>query len=235
MKKSLRSAIALASVLTVGLLTTACQNDDNAASAPSKAATAAAQEKTGDTGSAPAADEGGKAAQGADASGGTKSGSDGGQPDGSTGSGGKDGVQQGSGDKDGYGQVCGTNDLVWKVTAKTQAGGYDEISVRAQSGITCVLPAGIPVVTFGIDGGPLATNAEQSAGRPITLSGNKTAYAGVTPKTTNDDSGTEYASMTVSVEQNDPDPVPLAIDAVQVSEPAVSSWHTDPSKAVPLS
>ncbi|MFH8616898.1 DUF4232 domain-containing protein [Streptomyces sp. NPDC017979] len=224
MKKSLRSAIALASVLTVGLLSTACQKDDGASSAPTKAAGTeqSSEQKTGDTGSAPAADRGGSAQS--DAKGGAKEAE-----------GGKDGSapQAAGGGKDGYGQVCGSNDLIWKVTAKSQAGGYDEISVRAQKGITCVLPADLPVVAFGSDGieaGP----AEQSAGAPITLSGSKTAYAGVNPKTTNDDHGVEFASMVVAVAKGDPDPVSLAIDSVLVDRPVVSSWHTDPAKAVPF-
>ncbi|MEU9606429.1 DUF4232 domain-containing protein [Streptomyces sp. NPDC048057] len=227
MKKSLRSAIALASVLTVGLLTTACQSDDSADSTPPKAA--GTQQKTqeaGDTGSAPAADQGGGKDGGAQSDAGGK---DSNKDDG------KDGAtQQGAGGKDGYGQACGTNDLSWKVTPKSQAGGYDEISVRAKSGITCVLPAGIPVVAFG-SGGIEAGPAEQSAGRPITLSGTKTAYAGVTPKSVNANNGVEFSSMIVSVSTGDPNPVSLPVDGVEVNEPLVSSWHTDPAKAVPLS
>ncbi|WDM16949.1 DUF4232 domain-containing protein [Streptomyces lavenduligriseus] len=137
-----------------------------------------------------------------------------------------------AGDKTGYGQGCGCNDLRWSAKSMTQAGGYIQISVSAKPGITCVLPAGLPVVAFG-SGGTQAHPAEQSAGNEITLSGCTTVYAGVNPKTTNDDNGIEYSTVIVSVSDGDPHPVSLPVGNTIVDKPVVTDWHTNPVDAVP--
>ncbi|WP_181794642.1 DUF4232 domain-containing protein, partial [Streptomyces sp. WELS2] len=135
-------------------------------------------------------------------------------------------------DKTGYGQSCGSNDLRWSAKSMTQAGGYIQISVSANPGITCVLPAGLPVVAFG-SGGTQAHPAEQSVGSEITLSGGTTVYAGVNPKTTNDDNGTEYSTVIASVSDGDPHPVSLPVGNIVVDKPVVTNWHTNPADAVP--
>jgi hypothetical protein len=48
------------------------------------------------------------------------------------------------------------------------------------------MPAALPVVAFGSDG-TMAKPAEQSVGQEITLRTGVTAYAGVNPKTANQD------------------------------------------------
>ncbi|MEU9337859.1 DUF4232 domain-containing protein [Streptomyces sp. NPDC048290] len=153
------------------------------------------------------------------------------------------GVDNGSGervpvdspdDQGTVGQVCGANDIDWSTRSETQAGGYELIIAKAKPGITCYLPADLPTVSFG-SGGTMAGPAEQSAGPEIELTGDVTAYAGLNPKTTNDDHGTEWDSLIVSVGQDDPEPVSLPVEPLLVDQPVVTSWHTDPADAVPFS
>ncbi|MFJ4153077.1 DUF4232 domain-containing protein [Streptomyces galbus] len=115
----------------------------------------------------------------------------------------------------------------------TQAGGYIRISAKAKPGITCVLPAGLPVIAFG-SGGTQAGPAEQSAGGEITLIGDKTVYAGLNPKSTGNNSGVEYDSVIVSVSNDDPNPVSLKTGSIVVDKPQVTNWHTSAAEAVPM-
>ncbi|MEK8172927.1 DUF4232 domain-containing protein [Streptomyces sp. M19] len=78
-----------------------------------------------------------------------------------------------------------------------------EITAKAKSGITCYLPAELPVVAFGSDGTE-AGPAEQSVGGAIKLSGDTVAYAGVNPKTANSDNGKELDSIIVAIGREDP-------------------------------
>ncbi|MFF5436498.1 hypothetical protein [Streptomyces achromogenes] len=230
-----RAAFAASAALGAGLLLTACQ-EGSGTSADATAKTTATSQATPTP--QPAADATGTAAP----SGGQKS-----RPTGSTagathsGSGNGGGTNTGAGrtsddgtaaDKTGYGQGCGTNDLNWTAKSMTQAGGYIRIAVSAKPGITCVLPGGLPVVAFG-SGGTQAHPAEQSAGSEITLSGGTTVYAGVNPKTTNDDNGVEYSTVIVSVSDGDPHPVSLPVGNTVVDKPVVTNWHTNPADAVP--
>ncbi|MFK4099324.1 DUF4232 domain-containing protein [Streptomyces sp. NPDC019531] len=137
-----------------------------------------------------------------------------------------------SGDKSGYGQSCGTNDLNWSTRSETQAGGYILIMAKAKPGITCVLSGSLPVVAFGSDGTE-ASNAEQVVGDDLTLSGSTTAYAGVNPKTTNNNYGKELTSIIVSASNNDPNPISLKTGTITVDKPIVTNWHTSPSDAIP--
>ncbi|MFF5471874.1 hypothetical protein [Streptomyces achromogenes] len=232
-----RAAFAASAALGAGLLLTACQ-EGSGTSADATAKTTATSQATPTP--QPAADATGTAAP----SGGQKS-----RPTGSTtgathsgsGNGGGTNTNTGAGrtsddgtaaDKTGYGQGCGTNDLNWTAKSMTQAGGYIRIAVSAKPGITCVLPGGLPVVAFG-SGGTQAHPAEQSAGSEITLSGGTTVYAGVNPKTTNDDNGVEYSTVIVSVSDGDPHPVSLPVGNTVVDKPVVTNWHTNPADAVP--
>ncbi|PZT71317.1 hypothetical protein DN402_04925 [Streptomyces sp. SW4] len=138
------------------------------------------------------------------------------------------------GGKSGYGQVCGANDIDWRATSESQAGGYILVAATAKPGITCVLPAALPTVSFGSDG-TQAGPAEQSTGPAITLKSGVTAYAGVNPKTTNDDAGKELTSIIVSVGNEDPNPVSLEVGTITVDRPVVTNWHTSASDAVPFS
>ncbi|MEV7678880.1 hypothetical protein AB0O64_10055 [Streptomyces sp. NPDC088341] len=162
------------------------------------------------------------------ASGGTGSGSS------KSGSGDSNGSSSGSGDKSGYGQVCGANDISWSTRAETQAGGYILIIAKAKPGITCVLPAALPTVAFGSDGTE-AGPAEQAVGPQITLKRGVTAYAGVNPKTTNDNWGKELNSIIVAIGNEDPNPVSLPVGKILVADPIVTNWHTSAADAVPFS
>ncbi|MGJ3560153.1 DUF4232 domain-containing protein [Streptomyces sp. INA 01156] len=95
------------------------------------------------------------------------------------------------------------------------------------------MPGGLPVIAFG-SGGTQAGPAEQVAGDEITLSGGKTVYAGVSPKSTSDDDGTGYSTVIASVTDDDPHSISLEVGSVLVDKPLVTNWHTDPQDAVPF-
>ncbi|BCL29531.1 DUF4232 domain-containing protein [Streptomyces aurantiacus] len=144
------------------------------------------------------------------------------------------GVDTGDGKRVPVEQTCGANDISWSTKSETQAGGYILVMAKAKSGITCYLPAALPTVAFGSDG-TQAGPAEQSVGEQIKLSGSTTAYAGVNPKSSNEDGGKELDSIIVGVGDNDPNPVSLPVDTITVSDPIVTNWHTAPTDAVPFS
>ncbi|MEV5387087.1 DUF4232 domain-containing protein [Streptomyces sp. NPDC052721] len=237
MNHRFRTAFAVSAALGAGLLMTACQGDPSATGTTSaKTVAGSAATATSSPAPAPSAGEaGGSGGQESRTSGTTAGASRSGGTTGSTAGGtgsGRVSKDSGAADKTGYGQGCGSNDLRWSAKSMTQAGGYIQISVSAKPGITCVLPAGLPVVAFG-SGGTQAHPAEQSPGPEITLSGGKTVYAGVNPKTTNNDYGTEYGTVIVSVSDGDPHPVSLPIGNTLVDKPVVTNWHTNPADAVP--
>jgi hypothetical protein len=144
------------------------------------------------------------------------------------------GADTGNGEREPVEQGCGANDISWSTRSETQAGGYILITAKAKPGITCYLPAGLPTVAFGSDGTE-AGPAEQSAGEQIKLSGSTTAYAGVNPKTTNEDGGKELDFIIVGVGDDDPNPVSLPVDTITVDDPIVTNWHTAATDAVPFS
>ncbi|MCX5400489.1 DUF4232 domain-containing protein [Streptomyces sp. NBC_00102] len=241
MNRRLRNALVVTAAITSGFLMTACgggETDDSSAAESDPSIVQAA-----DASPSPSAAKDKSAASSGSSRPTAKSGSGSGTSgSGSSGSGSGTGTAADSAadtsgdeaaDKTGYGQSCGTNDLVWKATEMTQGGGYYQISVKAKSGITCALPGGLPSIAFG-SGGTEAGPAEQVAGDEITLSGSKTVYAGVNPKTTNDDLGTEYTTVIASVSDEDPNPVSLSIGNALVNEPIVTNWHTNAQDAVPL-
>jgi hypothetical protein len=209
------TALTLSVVLAAGLRTAACgngsaQDADAAATGPSAGASEAQDSATGGT------DKAGSGGTGA----GDASGTD------------EDTSDDTAADEPGYGQGCGTNDLDWSAGAETRAGGYILLSVKARSGITCFLPGGHQAVALG-SGGVQAGPVEQSAGEEITLGGGRTVYAGVSPKTTAGDAGTEFGTVIVSVSEQDPHPLSLDIDRALVEEPVTTNRHTNPADAVP--
>ncbi|WP_448321657.1 hypothetical protein [Streptomyces sp. CO7] len=219
----LPTALTLSVVLAAGLLTTACGGSAADADASDPAATAS---------------QGQDSADGADASGGAASGESPADDRDDAGDGDASGAAadtsgDAAGDGSGAGRDCGAGDLTWSARPRTQAGGYLQIAATAKPGVTCVLPAGLPVVAFG-SGGIQAGPAEQSAGDAITLGGGRTLYAGVSPKTSSGEAGTRFGTVIVAVSEGDPEPVSLKIDPVVVDAPVVTSWHTDPADAVPL-
>ncbi|EFL24515.1 LOW QUALITY PROTEIN: conserved hypothetical protein, partial [Streptomyces himastatinicus ATCC 53653] len=131
------------------------------------------------------------------------------------------------------GQACGANGISWSTRSESQAGGYVLIIAKAKPGITCTLPAALPTVAFGSDGTE-AGPAEQSVGDAITLGKGTIAYAGVNPKTTNDDAGKELDSIIVGVGNEDPNPVSLPVETMTVDKPVVTNWHTVAADAVPF-
>ncbi|MER5478985.1 hypothetical protein ABT026_18740 [Streptomyces sp. NPDC002734] len=219
----LPTALTLSVVLAAGLLTTAC---GGSAADPDAADPAAAASQGQDSSGGAEASDG--AASGESPADGRDDAGDG-DASGTTADTSGDAAADGSG----AGRDCGTGDLTWSARPRTQAGGYLQIAATAKPGVTCVLPAGLPVVAFG-SGGIQAGPAEQSAGDAITLGGGRTLYAGVSPKTSSGDTGTEFGTVIVAVSEGDPDPVSLKIDPVVVDAPVVTSWHTDPADAVPL-
>ncbi|MFC8073942.1 DUF4232 domain-containing protein [Streptomyces sp. NPDC057307] len=227
MNRRLRTAVAVTAALGAGLLMTACEGDDTS-SAPTGARSSATAAPDSSTAPDETSGDGDGKGEGAGAAAGAGK-SNGGSGTGTSGSGAKD-----AGDKSGYGQTCGTNDLSWSVSSESQAGGYFLIKAEAKTGITCVIPAALPVVAFGSDGTE-AEPAEQSAGNDITLRAGVAAYAGVNPKTTDEDGGKELSDLIVSVAGDDPNPVSLEVDPFIVDKPIVTSWHTSAADAVPFS
>ncbi|MFF4754031.1 DUF4232 domain-containing protein [Streptomyces sp. NPDC001270] len=232
-----RTTLAATVALGASLLMTACEGG-NTSSAPTGSSSSVAavpgssaasgRAGTSAPGSAGNSGNGGSASSGGKTAGSGSSDSSGTDSSG-TDSSGTDGVDT-AGDKTGYGQECGTNDISWSATTETQAGGYFLIKAMAKPGITCVIPAQLPVVAFGSDG-TQAENAEQSAGQPITLKGGVAAYAAVNPKTTNNNDGVEYQDLIVSVAQNDPNPESLNVGSFVEDKPVVSSWHTSAAES----
>ncbi|MFG3253889.1 DUF4232 domain-containing protein [Streptomyces sp. NPDC048172] len=136
-------------------------------------------------------------------------------------------------------QTCGANDLSWHVSSKTQAGGYYQLEVKASEGTTCWLPAELPWAAFKPSGGSeapeiVAKPAEQSVGKAIKLSGDKAAYAGVNPKSVNQDGGKIAVELRHKVSESDKTAYRSGpIGKVEVLSPEVTNWHTDPQDAVP--
>ncbi|MGW5214645.1 DUF4232 domain-containing protein [Streptomyces sp. NPDC004051] len=221
MSSNRRKALLLSAVAVCGtLLMTACEDgatpaaDSSAAASSGSSATGGENKKpggsgadTGDGGRQPVKEDKGSDGSGVD-----------------TGDGGRQPVEQ----------VCGANDISWSTRSESQAGGYILIMAKAKSGITCYLPAALPTVAFGSDG-TQAGPAEQTVGKQIKLSGSTTAYAGVNPKTTNEDGGKELDSIIVGVGDEDPNPVSLKVGTITVDKPIVTNWHTVPADAVPFS
>ncbi|MEU1787747.1 DUF4232 domain-containing protein [Streptomyces sparsogenes] len=211
-------------LVTAAMLATACQSSDDASARSGESSVSAKSEARGE---AEAKSEAGKdtasasSAKSSDAKGkGTRDG---------VGS----GADTGSGERGKVGQRCGANDISWSTRAESQAGGYILVIAKAKPGITCVLPAELPTVAFGSDGTE-AGPAEQAVGQAITLGRGTTAYAGVNPKTTNENGGKELDSIIVGIGADDPNPVSLPVDTITVDRPIVTNWHTSAADAVPF-
>ncbi|MDT0459577.1 DUF4232 domain-containing protein [Streptomyces sp. DSM 41527] len=220
-----RVALTAAAGVAIAVTVTACGNDggSGSASAGDSAASAKATAESSSGASQEGSGSGKETGSSSSSSGGTSS------KDGSSSSGSKSGP---SGDKKGYGQSCGANDLKFSARSETQAGGYILLSARAKPGITCTIPSGLPSVSFGSKGIE-AQPAEQAVGPAITLSGSKTAYAGVNPKTTNNNDGVEFTFLIAAIGASDPNPASVSTGSVTVDRPIVTNWHTNPADAVP--
>ncbi|MET8027913.1 DUF4232 domain-containing protein [Streptomyces avermitilis] len=225
----IRTVTLAATALVAALSLTACNGSDDPSAASSASSSTGAPAKGTDTNGTATGGTGSTGNKGS-GKGGSSSGSA--DADDSKSSSSSSSSSGGSGDKSGYGQSCGTNDLTWSSRSESQAGGYILVMAKAKAGITCVLSGDLPVVAFGSDGTE-ASNAEQVAGDPVTLSGSTVAYAGVNPKTTNSDYGKELTSIIVSAGNSDPNPVSLKTGAIIVDRPIVTNWHTSAADAVP--
>ncbi|GGL95153.1 hypothetical protein GCM10010129_43740 [Streptomyces fumigatiscleroticus] len=136
--------------------------------------------------------------------------------------------------RDGFGQACGTNDLTFKVSEETQAGGYFLVTAKAKPGITCYLKGTFPSAAFGSAPEAHVSPLEQAVTGTIKLSGSTAAYAGISPKSTNSDDGREYGQLIVAVAGYETQAVAFSLaEPVLVDKPVATNWHADPDDAVP--
>ncbi|MEU7639768.1 DUF4232 domain-containing protein [Streptomyces sp. NPDC039016] len=221
-----RVALTAAAGAALAVTVTACGPADGSGSGTSAASGKATNAASNDTGKDTSGSDQGTSSD----SGKATSGSDNGKA-------GKGGSSSGtgsapSGGKKGHGQTCGANDLTFSASSRSQAGGYILLSAHAKAGITCTIPGALPSISFGSKGIE-AQPAEQSVGPAIELSGSKTVYAGINPKTTKDDNGIEFNFLIAAIGNSDPNPVSVTTGAVKVDKPIVTNWHTSPDGTVP--
>ncbi|MFH9590607.1 DUF4232 domain-containing protein [Streptomyces luteogriseus] len=132
-------------------------------------------------------------------------------------------------------RACATKDLSFKVSLKTQAGGYYLVTAKAKSGVTCYLEGVYPSASFGSSADTEVAPAEHAVSERVTLSGSTAAYAGVNPKTTNNDFGKEFDYLHLSVAGDEINAVTLALpETATVDRPVATNWHADPADAVPF-
>ncbi|MFE7466065.1 hypothetical protein ACFU6R_18440 [Streptomyces sp. NPDC057499] len=225
--RSARLVLAAAAVAALAATTTACDPEDNAEAIGSTAPSAASS--AGTSGSASAGKDGGaNASDGSSTRGSGSGGSDG--SDGKTAA----GTGSGSGDKSGYGQSCGTNDLDMTVTWEARPISHYRVTAKAKSGITCYLDVNTPSVSFGSDPEGLASPVGQGGEDPIKLSGSAVAYAGINPKSTGGEGGTQFDHVIVATTEDDPNPADLELpDMATVEKPLVTNWSTKADETIP--
>ncbi|MEV7196221.1 DUF4232 domain-containing protein [Streptomyces sp. NPDC093510] len=132
-------------------------------------------------------------------------------------------------------QVCGSTDLTFKVTEKTQAGGYLLVTAKAKPGITCYLEGTIPAAAFGSHSDRQVAPIEQAVTDTIKLSGSTAAYAGINPKSTNGDFGAEFDQMVIAVAGDEAGAISVRLPSTTlVDKPLSTNWHADPADAVPV-
>ncbi|MFJ3713823.1 DUF4232 domain-containing protein [Streptomyces sp. NPDC090053] len=212
--RSARLVLAAAAVTALAATTTACNPNDitevSSSTAPSTAAGNSGNDSStiSDSGSS----TGGSRSSGSDKA-----------------------VDSSNGKKSDYGQSCGTNDLDFTITPESQAGGYYLITAKAKSGITCYLDENTPSVSFGSSADGVASPVGQGGEDPIKLTGSTAAYAGINPKTTNNDSGKQFENVIIATSETDPNPVEVKLpDTATVDKPIVTGWATNPANSVPV-
>lgn len=140
-----------------------------------------------------------------------------------------------AGGKD-IGQACGTNDLSFKLTEKSQAGGYYLITAKALPGITCYLEGLYPSASFGSSVDSEVSPAEHSVSETLKLSGNTVAYAGIDPRTTNNDNAKQYDFLHLSLAGDETNSITLSLPkTTKVDQPIATNWHAKASDAIPFS
>ncbi|MGW7294687.1 hypothetical protein ACWGIB_20140 [Streptomyces xiamenensis] len=133
-------------------------------------------------------------------------------------------------------QGCGTTDLTFTVTEESQAGGYFLVAAQANEGITCTLEGSYPMAFFGSAEESHVSPAGQAVDDSIEMSGDTIAYAGINPKTTNDDNGVEYEQVFISILGEDgANAVEFPISATLVDQPEATNWSLRDIDAVPMS
>ncbi|MFS8202167.1 DUF4232 domain-containing protein [Streptomyces sp. CWNU-52B] len=133
-------------------------------------------------------------------------------------------------------QACATDDLDFTVGSETQAGGYLLVTATAKSGVTCYLEGVFPSASFGSAADTEVSPAEQSVSDDVILSGSTAAYAGINPKSTNDNNGRQFDLLHLAVTGDELNAVTLELpETVTVDRPIATNWHADPADAVPFS
>ncbi|MFD5233667.1 hypothetical protein ACFWJ5_35105 [Streptomyces qaidamensis] len=133
-------------------------------------------------------------------------------------------------------RACVTEDLTYRVSLKTQAGGYFLVTAKAKSGVTCYLEGVFPSASFGSSADTEVSPAEHAVSDRVILSGSTAAYAGINPKTTNNDHGREFDFLHLAVAGDEANAVTLALpETATVDRPTATNWHADPADAVPFS
>ncbi|RYJ30651.1 hypothetical protein CU044_0994 [Streptomyces sp. L-9-10] len=227
--RSARLFLAAAAVTALAATTTACGPEDNGAAAAATSSSTESADNGANGGN------GGSAATDGSSAGDSDSGSGSGDSKSSGSSGSSDKTGSGDGGKSGYGQSCGTNDLDFTVTTKSQAGGYYLVTAKAKSGISCYLDVNTPSVSFGSDADGVASPVGQGGEDPIKLTGSTAAYTGISPKTTNSDSGVEFENVIIGLSDEDPNPAELKLpEPATVDKPIVTGWATNPANSVPV-
>lgn len=217
--RSARLVLAAAAVTALAATTTACNPEDIANAGSSTAPSAVA----------PAADGGNNSSSSANSS------NEGSSTGGSGSHGSTVETDSGNGGKSsGYGQSCGTNDLDFTVTWEAQPISYYLVTAKAKPGITCYLDVNTPSVSFGSGADGVASPVGQGGEDPIKLSGSAVAYAGINPKTTDGEGGTQFGNVIISTTEDDPNPAELELpDMATVDQPVVTNWSTNRNETIP--
>ncbi|GHD03737.1 hypothetical protein GCM10010313_19120 [Streptomyces violarus] len=133
-------------------------------------------------------------------------------------------------------RACGTKDLTFKLSSETQAGGYFLVTAKAKSGVTCYLKGVFPSASFGSAADTEVAPAEHAVSENVVLSGSTRAYAGINPKTTNNDYGKEFDRLHLSIAGDEANSLTLDLpETALVDRPVATNWHADPADAVPFS
>ncbi|MFJ7198077.1 MULTISPECIES: hypothetical protein [unclassified Streptomyces] len=222
--RSARLVLAAAAVTALAATTTACNPEDIANAGSSTAPSAVA----------PAAD-GGNNSSSNNSSSSANSSNEGSSTGGSGSHGSTVETDSGNGGKSsGYGQSCGTNDLDFTVTWEAQPISYYLVTAKAKPGITCYLDVNTPSVSFGSGADGVASPVGQGGEDPIKLSGSAVAYAGINPKTTDGEGGTQFGNVIISTTEDDPNPAELELpDMATVDQPVVTNWSTNRNETIP--
>ncbi len=110
------------------------------------------------------------------------------------------------------------------------------MTAKARPGITCYLDGTTPSASFGSSADSEVTPAEQGMTENVKLSGSAAAYAGINPKTTDDDYGIEFEQLFLAVAGDEDNTVTLRLPSpTLIDKPVSTNWHANPADAVPFS